>query len=527
MKRVLHELRVHQVELELQNEQLLETQVELDRERARYQDLYELAPVGYVTLDEAGCVVEANRAAYRLLRGEPASVLGSRLTAFVAAADQDTLYLFVRRALRQESPQTCEVRLRATVSPMWLRLDATRAADDSGAPSAHVTLTDVTEARRAEQLISDALAVRDTAEAVALVGSWGLDLLSGETRLSPGMLRLLDARGGASDLRTLLPARAHPLDRERVTAYLRGLTLDPGPTSLEFRIVRNDGRECILEGKSVTQHDAEGRPAEVVGFFRDVTEQRRLEADARRLNDHLEELVAQRTAQLSVANRELESFVYAAAHDLRAPLRAIDGFSQLVATDAADKLGDDDKKNLQRVRAAAQRMGLLIDHLMALSRASRQDLHLERVDVSALAAEVCAEVCGDPPERPLELVIAPGLSTVADRTVLRVVLVNLLGNAWKYTSRHASARIEVGAVDTQGETAFFVRDDGAGFRMEAAAQVFGPFQRLHDPGDFPGDGIGLAIVQRIVARHGGRVWAEAAVEQGATFYFTLGTPDRD
>jgi len=236
----------------------------------------------------------------------------------------------------------------------------------------------------------------------------------------------------------------------------------------------------------------------------------------------LERRVAERMAELEAANRELEAFSYSVSHDLRAPLRSIDGFSHALVEDQADKLDEQGKNLLGRVRAAAQRMGQLIDDLLVLSRVTRGEMHRERVDLSGLAQATAEELRKEGPERTAEFIIADGLVANGDEQLLRVVLANLLGNAWKFTSKHEKARIEFAAARQQsGEPAYFVRDDGAGFDMAYVDKLFGPFQRLHAMHEFPGSGVGLASVQRIIRRHGGRVWAEAEVEHGATFYFTL------
>ena len=245
------------------------------------------------------------------------------------------------------------------------------------------------------------------------------------------------------------------------------------------------------------------------------------EAEMRRLNEELGDRVLQRTAQLETATRELEEFVYSAAHDLRTPLRAIDGFSELVVEDCWEVLGASGRDHLQRVRRAAQRMGLLIDHLMALSAASARGLVIEQLDVSALALEAAEEVCVNDGGRRLELVIAPGMRAHADSLSLRQILTQLLDNAWKFTSTQPTARIEIGTADQDGETVFFVRDDGVGFDAANVPHLFGPFQRYHPEDRFPGSGVGLATVQRLVARHGGRVWAESSPGRGAVFSFTL------
>jgi light-regulated signal transduction histidine kinase (bacteriophytochrome) len=260
---------------------------------------------------------------------------------------------------------------------------------------------------------------------------------------------------------------------------------------------------------------------EVTSLGIDVTERQRSEDEVRRLNAGLERRVAERTAQLEAANQELEAFAYSVSHDLRAPLRAIDGFSAMVLEDAGEKLSAEDLEHLGRVRAGVQRMGLLIDEILALSRVTRRQMSVEEVDITSCAEEILRELREAEPARRVETVVAPGLHACADATLLRVILVNLLSNAWKFTSKHETACIEVGATDVGGEPAFYVRDDGAGFNAAHASRLFGVFQRMHGPGEFEGEGIGLATVQRLVARHGGRVWAEAEVEKGATFYFTL------
>jgi light-regulated signal transduction histidine kinase (bacteriophytochrome) len=206
---------------------------------------------------------------------------------------------------------------------------------------------------------------------------------------------------------------------------------------------------------------------------------------------------------------------------LRAPLRAIDGFSRIVLEDYKDKLDDEGKDSLTRVRAASQRMGQLIDDLLQLSRLTRSEMHRTPVDLSALARAVADPLQKTEPERRVEFVIAPRLVAEADAGLMRVVLENLLGNAWKFTGKQAAAKIEFGRTTHRGVPAFFVRDNGVGFDVTYADKLFGAFQRLHNTTDFPGTGIGLATVQRIIHRHGGRVWAEGEVNRGATFYFSL------
>jgi signal transduction histidine kinase len=225
--------------------------------------------------------------------------------------------------------------------------------------------------------------------------------------------------------------------------------------------------------------------------------------------------------ELAASNRELEAFSYSVSHDLRAPLRAINGFARAVLEDGAQQLDEQSKADLLRVTAAAKRMGELIDDLLKLSRTARSEMVREPVDLTCMAQEIAAQLKATGPERDTSFTIAPGLTTVGDRGLLQVALENLLGNAWKFTGKAANAKIELGVEQQDGHSAFFVRDNGAGFDMQYATKLFAPFQRMHDDDSFPGTGIGLATVQRIIRRHGGSIWAKAAVDRGATFYFAL------
>ncbi|GAB3537978.1 hypothetical protein GCM10027343_02520 [Noviherbaspirillum agri] len=254
----------------------------------------------------------------------------------------------------------------------------------------------------------------------------------------------------------------------------------------------------------------------------EVAERKRAEQALQELNQTLEQRVAQRTQQLERANKELEAFSYSVSHDLRAPLRAIDGFSQILARSYEQQFDERGKDYLGRVRRASQRMGELIDDILHLSQIGRRQVVRGEVDVSQLAQDVATALRQTDPARHVEVSIAPGMTIDADAKLVRIVLENLMGNAWKFTAKKPQARIEVGCSMHDGVPAVHVRDNGAGFSMEYAHKLFSPFQRLHSSSEFEGTGIGLATVQRIVHQHGGRAWAEGVEGEGATFYFSCG-----
>jgi PAS domain S-box-containing protein len=286
---------------------------------------------------------------------------------------------------------------------------------------------------------------------------------------------------------------------------------------------RKDGQRIVVASHWVLHRDENDKPKAILEVNNDITERKQAEEEIRRLNEELEQRVGERTAELQAVNKELEAFSYSVSHDLRAPLRHINGFSQALLEDCEDKLDDSGKGYLNQVRDASHEMAQLIDDVLQLARVTRTEMRREPVNLSELAASVVAELQERETRRKAAVDIETGLSARGDKRLLRIVLTNLMGNAWKFTSQRTEAQITFGREQQNGENTYFIRDNGAGFDMAYANKLFGAFQRLHTTGEFEGTGIGLATVQRIVHRHGGRVWAEGKVDQGATFFFTLPT----
>jgi PAS domain S-box-containing protein len=288
--------------------------------------------------------------------------------------------------------------------------------------------------------------------------------------------------------------------------------------------VRKDGSRFWANVILTALYDEDGNLNGFTKITRDLTErkiaQEELQSSEQRYRELAETLKYQST-QLEAVNKELEAFCYSISHDLRAPLRAIDGFSQAIYEEYADKLDDTGKRYLTRVRDGSQQMAGLIDDMLNLSRLTRGELNFEdNIDLSQIAKSITADLQRMEPDRQVAFSIEEDLVVCGDKRLLQSMLWNLLGNAWKYTSKHTSANIEFGKI-TNGKTIYYVKDDGAGFNMQYADKLFGAFQRLHKSSEFAGTGVGLATVARIIHRHGGQIWAEGEVEKGATFYFTL------
>lgn len=425
--------------------------------------------------------------------------------------DRTATVLAWERAMATQAPYEIEHRLRRHDGEYrYFSVRAVTVLDDEGVVVEWAGIhTDITERKLTEQTLRDgARRFRELADSMPQI-VWEADPAG---RFDYYNRRWYEFTGRPQGIRgdESWTDVVHPDDQKECLERWHSATRTGDAYEIEYRLREKTGVYHWFLRRALPVRDHEGRITRWHGTCTNIDAVKHTEAVLRSAN-----------FDADASNRELEAFSYSVAHDLRSPLRAIDGFSQAILEDNADRLDAEGKENLARVRAAAQRMGHLIDSLLSLSRVSRTEVHRERMSLTDAARAVASRLQDANADRDVDFVVEDGLTVDADANLMVAVMENLLGNAWKFTSHQPKARIEVGLASKDGQPAYFVRDDGAGFEMAYASKLFGAFQRLHGEAEFPGTGIGLATVHRIIRRHGGQTWAEGHVGRGATFFFTL------
>ncbi len=494
----------------------------------RYRSLFENMNTGFVLFelvqDGQGrpvdlVILAANRQLADVTGLDLARVTGQRLTQVLPGIEDDEadwIGTYGRVALTGEPRQFEQGSERLGT---FFSVSAFRAGEGLCA----VTFLDISGRRATEMALHDSEERLRLALAAASQGLYDLNLDTGEATVSPEYAAMLGY--DTADFRESLVSwrqRLHPDDQVRVSSLLEDYLAGRQEIyRVEFRLRTRDGRwKWILSLGQIEQRSADGRPLRMLGTHTDIDALKSAEATLREMNATLEARVSERTAELSAANRELETFAYAVSHDLRAPLRALSGYSQALQEDFGDTLPGQASVYLDRIHQSAARMGQLIEGILALSRSSRGELRHDRVDLSALARQRLAQLAEES-GRQVRTAVEDGLVVGGDERMLASVMTNLLDNAWKYTGATADPQIRVHAGEVNGRRGVCVSDNGAGFDMAHAERLFQPFQRLHREDQFPGIGIGLATVQRIVNRHGGEIAAVAAPGEGASFCIAL------
>jgi PAS domain S-box-containing protein len=420
----------------------------------------------------------------------------------------------INKALKALKPIREEViKYTKTGEEIWWEIDIVPVFDDTSKCTHFVSIErDVTERKKVERALVQSESRLKEAQRVANIGSWEWDVSERKVTWSDELYRIFGYPPQAFPITidSFLQS-VHPADREIMREKVSDMRRNARSFRETYRIVQPDGtvRYILAHGDVVAYDSKKKKATKLVGTVQDVTD-RKLAEEGRL-----------QTAKLEAANKELEAFSYSVSHDLRAPLRTIDGFSRMLLEDYADKLDATGRSYLEFIDMATKRMSLLIQDLLELSRVTSSEMHRTDVNLSTIVENIAEELRQADPERNVVFHIMPGLMAHADPRLMRIVLENLVRNAWKFTSKTPSAQIEFGMAKKDGQKTYFVRDNGAGFDMAFVHKLFGVFQRLHPESEFSGTGIGLATILRIITRHGGKVWAEGKVNHGATFYFIL------
>ncbi len=495
----------------------------------RYRSLTELSPAGVLRTDEQGNALYASERWLDITGLSAEQAKGRGWLVAIHPGDQKSLGADWERAIERQDP-AFRARVRVRRPDGEVRIVIAQAVAELGAEGKVqgyiATFSEVLEespSDEAEEALREQQRLFEAFATMAPVGIFQSDPVGRCSHVNARWCRVWGLKAeealGRSWVRTL-----HPDDHDKVLVDLQRATQTRQPYKGECRAIHPDGKVRWVLAQSAPMLDEQGELTGHVGTVTDITERKEAEEQIRQMNQELEVRVDQRTAELKAANTELEDFCYCVSHDLRGPLRTLDGFSHALLDEFSEKFEPRAVEWLGKIRGASQHMGRLIDDLLALSRLSRGEIRRRPVNVSKLAREVADELRANEPDREVTFEMADGVTVDGDTTLLHVVLQNLIGNAWKFTGQCEAARIVFGRLDDHDEEGcevLFVRDNGVGFDMDYADKLFGAFERLHGGDEFEGSGIGLATVDRVVKRHGGRVWAEASPGKGATFYFSL------
>lgn len=505
--------------------QLTAIQGHLQQVETRFQATFELAAVGIALVAPDGRWLQVNRKLCEIVGYSEAELLARTIRDITykddLQAELDSMQRMLAGDIKTFSLE--ERYLRKDGAPIWINLAATLVRKSDATPDYFIAvIKDIHHRKEAEAALKAREAMLKEAQHLAGVGNWAWDIGTGVHAWSDEIYHIY-GRDPALPPAVYPEVRAYftPESWVRLAAAVETSLAQGTPYECDAEVVRADGAHCWIVARGEAVRDGDGNIVNLHGTVQDITERKQAEEEIRRLNADLERRVAERTAELTAANRELDSFAYAVSHDLRAPLRAMSGFSQALKEDYGSQLQGEAQVYLEQIDLASRKMSDLIDGLLTLSRSTRGELRHDTVDLCTLSEHVFAELARDEPERQVTVQLEAGLQAYGDARMIEVVMHNLLGNAWKYTAHAAMPCIRVYAEEQGGERRFCVADNGAGFDMAHANRLFQPFQRLHRQEEFSGIGIGLATVQRIVHRHGGVIEARGEPGQGAVFRFTL------
>jgi len=513
-QRLVHELEVHQIELEMQNEELVQSNAQVKAGLRQYTDLYDSAPIGYFTLAHDGTIHQVNLAGANLLGVERDALIKRRFGVFVSARSRTTFSAFLDDVFTSGSNETCEVMLQKDGSaPRFVQIEAI--TKDGQCEVCHAVVMDITERKKAEE----ALQVSETRYRRLFESAKdGIMILDAETGIIVDVNPFL----------TEMMSYSHEPVKGKVIWEL-GFFKDVAANKEKF--VELQQREYVLyENLSLETADGRQIAVEFVSNvylvdrkkviqcnIRDTTERKQME---HKLNEAYQKIKT-RTKELEMINEHLDSFAYSVSHDLRAPLRAISGFAQVLIDTQGDKVNEEMRHYLDRISEGAQKMGQLIDDLLGFSRATRSEIKYEKINVENIVNDLVKAYREVELDRDIEFIVNPLGEVEADKEMLKVVFSNLLQNAIKFTIDREKPRIEIGSEQKEDHIQFYVKDNGIGFDMKYKDKLFKAFQRLQTDERFTGTGIGLTTVKRIVSKHGGNIWAKGEVDKGAEFYFTL------